>query len=243
MNRKQRELIKTAYYAPPPKNKRAFLGALPRRKISLPSLIKSQFFYINPRIWVIALIFLILGIYQAQLPQDSSTSFWVIGSVLPFFAFTCVNELAKSDFFGMRELEQSSKVSLFHIVLSRIGILAAAQLILLISLQLMLYKKSGLSFLEFGFYFNLPLIISVFGSLFIINRVKTIDAKAVCALVCFGACFGGLVLLGAWRQLLQSSYFIYWFTITVIIIFGIIKEILKFIKSTEECRWNFFLTD
>lgn len=109
---------------PAPKDRDAFLNALPYPKMTYPEFIFSQIGYIRKRIWAVSAAVLLAGICAVCIFSDRNAPvLWVISSLAPFLAVFTSAEISRSSIFGMSEIEAGCRFALPQLAGARMLIL------------------------------------------------------------------------------------------------------------------------
>lgn len=233
MNKNIKRQLKTAFEPPAPAKKEKFLALFPEPKLSFTQFILAQFRYIRIRAWIVMAVLLLLA---AVCCYGNDISVWVVAAALPFFSLVVLNELSKSDIFKMGELEASCRYNLPNLILSRTVVLGITSFVFLAAIQLLLFSKSGVPFISFCLFFNTPMTLSSFLTLLIINRLNC-DITLASASVSGVICIIGMVVFNL-EYFMSLEYNIFWATIFVLSISGVIAELIKLIRRTEESKWS-----
>ena len=195
IKKQEKELLKQMFTAPEPKRKRAFLRSLPHQEAGIGTLLISQAAFI--RKWVWAVSFLLFGsvVWLAQYTEQECI--WVLSAVMPFGALLLILEFARSAAYGMAELEMTSRFSLRMVLLARMSMLGAAQLLGLIPAAIVLGTKLFTS----GVYILVPYLLTAVLGLIVVRRLPGRENMYVCGCISGGVCALGPILrsyLPAW---------------------------------------------
>ena len=232
IRKQEKEMLRQMFAAPEPKRKKAFLRTLPRQEVGLGTLLLSQVAYI--RKWVWAVSFLLFGSVVALSQYMKLESIWVLSAVMPFGALLLVLEFARSTAYGMTELEMTSRFSLRTILLARMSMLGAAQLLGLIPVAMVL----GMQFLKNGVYILVPYLLTVFFGLIAVRRLPGREGMFVCGGISAFVC----ALCPISRLYLPNLYGAegskWWMLAAVLLAIVLMKEYGKTMKHLEELTWN-----
>ena len=236
-NNLKREL-KSAFEAPIPTRKSVFISQFNYPKASRFDFLKTQAGYIRKRVWILSgLLFIgtFLGLYFYKV----STSFvWVVSSDLPFISLISMSEIVRSTTYNMEELEMSCKHNLLEVSLIRLGILGAANLLVLIGISFLLMGKTDFGFFRLGLYLTTPYLLNCYGSLFAINRLKSREITYVCGSVtAFVSTLNTLFTMQI-NIIYTERYWVFWIaTFAALAVLSTI-EAVKLIKKTGELQWS-----
>ncbi len=232
IKKQEKEMLKQLFAAPEPKRKRAFLRSLPRQEAGIGTLLISQAAFI--RKWVWAVSFLLFGsvVWLAQYTEQECI--WVLSAVMPFGALLLIVEFARSAAYGMAELEMTSRFSLRTVLLARMSMLGAAQLLGLIPVAIVL----GMQLLKSGVYILVPYLLTAVLGLAAVRRLPGRENMFVCGSISVFVC----ALCPISRLYLPKLYgaegFGWWMLATVLLLAVLVKEYGKTMNHLEEFTWN-----
>lgn len=238
MNKQIKRSIQKAFEAPKPnqQEKAKFLRTLPFPQISMWRFILTQATYL--RKWT--LFFSVLLLFPALIGAYyiEKNTLWVVSAFIPFLGLLTVTENTRSMVYGMSEFEMSTRFSLKSVILVRMGVLGALDILVLCCLTPLCCIGNNFSLLQTGIYLFVPYLLTVNISLWITRRFHNKEA--------IYGCMGVAVLIsGASARLHLIADFVYqfshikwWFVLPVILIGGMIYETYYTIKQTEELAWN-----
>jgi len=234
--------LKSAFDAPPPTRKAQFLSQLDYPKASRTQFIISQLGYIRKRVWILSILLFIctlLGIYFYNVP---TSLVWGVSSVLPFISLVSISEIVRSTTYNMEELEMSCKFSFLEVSLVRLGILGVTNFTVLIGITLILMGKTDLGLIRLGIYLTTPYLLSCYGSLFAINRLKSRETLYICGGVTAFVSLLNTLLTMQINEFFSERYWVHWVISFIILAALSAKEIVKLIRKMEELQWNSSLT-
>jgi len=234
--------LKSAFDVPAPTRKEQFLNQLDYPKASRIDFIKSQLGYIRKRVWILSFILFIgtlLGLYFSEVP----TSFvWVVSSVLPFISLVSISELVRSSTYNMEELEMSCKYNLLEVTLIRLGILGLTNLVVLIGIMLLFMGKTDFGLIRLGLYLLTPYLLNCYGTLFVINRLRSRETIYICSGVTVLVSILNTMLRTSTNEIYTERYGLFWVISFIMLAALSAKEIVKMIKKMGELQWNSSLT-
>ncbi|MBR6536654.1 MAG: hypothetical protein IKT67_05590 [Lachnospiraceae bacterium] len=232
IKKQEKELLKQMFAAPEPKRKKDFLRALPRKEAGLGTLLFSQAAFI--RKWVWAVSFLLFGsvVWIAQYTEQECI--WVLSAVVPFGALLLILEFARSTAYGMAELEMTSRFSLRTVLLARMSMLGAVQLLGLIPAAFVL----GTQLFTSCVYILVPYLLTAVLGLVVVRHLPGREGMFVCggisAFVCALCPISRLYL----PNLYGAEGSIWWKLAAVLLAIVLMKEYGKTMKHLEELTWN-----
>ena len=232
IKKQEKEMLKQLFAPPEAKRKKAFLRTLPRQNVGLWNLLLSQAAYI--RKWVWAASFLLFGSVVVLSQYMKLESIWVLAAVMPFGALLLILEFARSTAYGMAELEMTSRLSLRTVLLARMSMLGAAQLLGLIPVAIVL----GMQLLKSGVYILVPYLLTAVFGLMAVRRLPGRENMFVCGSISVFVC----ALCPISRLYLPKLYgaegFGWWMLATVLLLAVLVKEYGKTMNHLEEFTWN-----
>ena len=243
MNKKLKNDIQKAFEAPTPnqQEKMRFLRTLPKPKISMWQFILTQATFLRKSTLLISLTLIIpalLGTYYIDL-----NTIWVISSLIPFLALLAVTESTRSAVYGMIEFEMSTRFSLKSVVLARLSILGILDFIILCCVTPLCCISSEIPLFQTAIYLFVPYLLTVNTNLWITRHFQGKESIYACMSIAVLISGLNVSLHFIAKFIYQFSYFNWWLLLAVILIVGMINEISRTIKQTEEYRWNLSLID
>lgn len=232
IRKQEKEMLQRAFAAPEPKRKRAFLRTVPRQEANLWTLILSQAAYIRKWVWVVS--FLLFGVVVVTAQYLEVKCIWGVSAVMPLGALLIILEFAKSSTYGMAELEMTSRFSLRTVLLARMSMLGAAQLIGLIPVAMVL----GVQLFKNGVYMLVPYLLTAVLGLTAVRHLPGREGMYVCVCISAFVC----VLCPVSRLYVPELYgaegAVWWVFATVLLVAVLLKEYGKTMNHLEELTWN-----
>lgn len=235
--------LRDAFEAPAPADKRDFLRTLPQPGISHLSFMLIQAGYIRRWVWALSIL-LFISILTATLFTSENT-LWMLSAVIPFVALSAVAENARSQAYGMAELEMASRFSLKSVILARMAILGLchfcllALLIPLASLNAAAEMSGKLAVMaQSGIYILVPYLLTTVCGLWIVRKIHTREAIYGCTAVAVLVSAADIALRSAASILFQRAYFHRWVLALGVLVLLTALEYYKTIRQTEELSWN-----
>lgn len=236
MNTKLRKELKEGFQAPVPQKKEEFFATIQTSSISNFEFLCLQVVYIRKCIWVFSALSSIVFLISAEYFEKDTL--WCISAFTPLLALSIITESGRSAFYGMAELELSTRFSLKSVVLARLGILGAANFILLCMFIPFAYMNSNTTVLQTGIYILCPYLLTTFLGLWTVRKVHGKEAIYFCTAIALCISVGNIVFY-QWLPMLYENYNVIWWIIAFILLcISTAKECCQTIKQTEELAWN-----
>lgn len=232
ISKKEKEKLQQAFSVPEPKQKRAFLRRLPKQEVGLGTLLLSQAAYI--RAWVWAVSFLLFGVVVLAAQMAELDIIWILSAVMPFGALLIILEFAKSSAYGMSELEMSSRFSLRTILLARMIMLGAVQLLGL----LLTVPVAGMTLLKNGVYLLVPYLLTALLGLLAVRKMRGKEGLFACGSISAFVCVLAPMSKHFVPVLYTKENRILWALAVILLLVGLVKEYRITINHLEEFTWN-----
>ncbi len=249
MNKRLKNVLRTAFEAPQPLHKERFIKNLHYPKITYRSFLFSQFFYIRKRVWALSgvLVFIgwvaafcspMLGNWNAEAERIRTVS-----AVLPFLALLSAAEIYRSASYRMSELEMSFRFNLSQIIMARITILGGGNFAILTLLLIFIRRASPYSLLQVVNYLMVPYLITCGVCLLILNHVHRRESLYCCPAAACLACITNIVFSSTVQLFYSGLYLNYWLLLFISsgVFIGI--QMRHLLKQTEDRTGNLFLTE
>jgi hypothetical protein len=239
-----KQQLHNAFDAPSPQKKREFIQSLNYPKIRRKDFLLSQFGFIHRKVWIAsAFLFIAAMIFETLIQPGDIRLLWVISALIPFFVMTSITEIARSTVFGMEELEMSTKYNLKSILLTRMGILGAGNMLMLLAGLPLLAEKVKIGIINAGVYLMVPYLLTCILSCMVLNRMGNKEIPVYCAGAAAFVSTLGFILNSVQSAIYQERYFIFWVAILVVLIILLFRGLRQLINNMEEMKCNLFLTD
>lgn len=243
MKPNMKNALKDAFEAPTPTGKRAFLKDLPQPGISHLSFMLIQAAYIRRWVWALSIL-LFISILSVTLFTSENTQ-WMLSAMIPFVALSAVAENARSQAYGMAELEMASRFSLKSVIMARMAILGLCHFCLLALLIPLgaLHVTEGISgklavMAQSGIYILVPYLLTTVCGLWIVRKIHSREAIYGCTAVAVLVSAADIALRSTASALYQRAYFHRWVMALGILVLLTALEYYKTIRQTEELSWN-----
>lgn len=241
-----------AFTAPPPQRKTEFLEYLQKENmyrkgipshrvqsantaktsISIGSFMLSQIAYIRKRVYLASLLILVFAIIAADYAKTDSV--WAVAAMMPFIAMCMATESARSETYGMAELEIASRFSIRSIMLARFGTIGLMHMILLCILIPVVRHSALLSFIRIGIYLLVPYLAASVLELAAVRRFRGKETISLCMVISVMVSLLNTVVKELLTHLFGSKQFVIWLILAVYLTGRTILEYRKMIYQTEE---------
>ncbi len=250
MNKNLKRQLHEAFEPPKALRKQEFLKRLstmnpPEIKPLSFDFFLTQAGYIRKRIWLAEALLLLLTVgYLSWNPFFSfQGDLAVLSACTPFFALLTATELSRSVSYHMAELEMTTRFSLSQLVIVRMSVLGLSNLLCLLVFfvfSLLQGQELSLSFGVFrlGLFILLPYLSVCFGSIFVLNKVRSRDTSYYCAGISFFVSLSILVLYNN-PLLLEDRFILYWIVSFVVLCMGLFVQIKNYHQKSEEYTWSY----
>lgn len=232
IKKQEKELLRQMFTAPEPERKRTFLRTIPRQEAGLWTLLLSQAAYIRKWVWAVSFLMFGSAVLLAQYAERECI--WMLSAVMPFGALLLILEFSKSTAYGMAELEMTSRFSLRTVLLARMSILGATQLLGLIPVAMVV----GVQLFKSGVYIFVPYLLTATLGLAAVRRLPGRENMFVCGSISACVC----VLCPISRMYMSWLYgaegFVWWGLATILLAAVLVKEYGKTMNHLEELAWN-----
>ena len=220
--------IKKYFEATEPVRKQEFIKKMAvsqykniRKKASFFYILRIQFSYISKWLWLLSAV-LFTGIFIAS-RYIANGLVWYMCGIMPFIVTFTLSESVRSVIYGMNELEMSSKFTLKSIIMSRVVIIGAVNMSLILFAEFL----SGDLLWRNIIYMLVPYLSSATGGFIILRKFTS---KEGVYLSCGFGTIIGLLDMGS----INSYIFIYdakytgiWVIVTIMLSAAAIYESYK----------------
>ena len=228
--------IKAAFEAPAPKRKEEFINLVNPSKMSVGRFLLTQMGYIRKSTWVIfALILICIAVSPFVL--DYAT-LWFISALMPILAMSLVTESARSERYNMAEIEAATRFSLRSVIMARMVILGAINLIAILTATPIGVKFCNFESWTSGLYVVTPFFLTASIGLSLVRKIK---GQAGFYAVMAEAFLISIVMLlnkNAALGVYSPGAAKLWGIVTVVAIIATIKQGIGIINSTEDITWS-----
>lgn len=221
--------LKEYFEAPKPLKKQAFLQSLNRQRGKMPllSMLRIQLHYISRLSWIVS-----ITLFLAALSVICIYKLHQIGTVcalMPFVVLTALCESVRSYRYGMEELESAAPFSLKSIILARLFLLGAGNLLELF----LLAAICGGSFYKELLFLLVPYLVTAGGGTAIIRKYPGRDGTWYCCiLAAVVACIEYTIGLH-YSYLYSSQYLGCWLLLLALsLLFSLVEGKKTFLNPT-----------
>lgn len=245
MNKKLKSGLFEAFDPPAPLSKELFLKSFNYPKTRPIDFIISQAGYIRKRIWICSSAIFLIALAFLYLTEDTGMISYRLGAVsslLPFAVLLTITELARSASCRMNELEMSTRYSLNHIVLCRLCVLGAVNLLLLLLIAFCLSSRLEFGFVRAGIYLLVPYLLAGASSLAACRLLKGREALYCSSTISILLCFFLNISARTCRNIYETYSFYIWIVLFVFLSITVALQIYRLTKNSEEFVWNLYWT-
>ena len=208
MNKELKKALKMSFEAPPPTRKKAFLRSIQKTSIGYFDFVCAQAAYIRKRVWVISTLFFVVTIIGAAFMNQDML--WCVSAFMPVLALSILTESGRSEVYGMSEFELSTRFSLKSVVLAKLGILGFSNFVLFCLLCPFAYINSCVSILQTGVYMACPYLLTIFGGLWIVRKIRSKESIYICYGIAAVVSLGNIILYQSSAIIYTEQSFIWW---------------------------------
>ena len=247
-----RDIWEDAFLAPTPQGKKEFLEYLGKvtayganvqgkkaqadntlkTSIGIGTFLLSQIFYIRKRVYLASLLILALAVIAADYVGENSVG--AVAAMMPFIALCMVTESARSETYGMAELEMASRFSIKTIMLARFGTIGFVHMVLLCVLILVVRHSTFISFIHAGIYLLVPYLAASVLEFAAVRRFRGKEAVSACMAISVMVSVINTLLKGLLLELFGPKQIIVWVLLAVYLTGRTGIEYRKMIYQTEE---------
>lgn len=231
-----KRVLEEAFVVPEPRRKKEFFKEVGGTSISTFAFMKLQISYIRKSVWLVSILVLILAmVSKAIMGKDC---IWMISAMMPFIALCMIAESARTEMYGMAELEQASRFSLKSVMYARLSIIGITHLILLG--MVIPFAKNGIliSYIQLGIYILVPYLLTSTLGLMIVRRVRGKENIYFCAGISVMVSYLNLLIKDSFQQIYDEKWFIWWVCVFAYLLVKVCSEYKKVIYRTEDMLWN-----
>ena len=236
MKKKWKKELKQAFEPPAPMRKKEFIKGLESPCIGFFKFMMIQTGYIRKWVWFVSAFTFFTALAGAVVL--SADVLWWVSAWMPLLALTMVVESGRSESYAMAEMEMATRFSLKSVLMARMGILGAENLLLLCLLLPIGLCNNVLYPIQAGLYMLTPFLLTAFTGLSIMRRFRGREASYLCAgvAVCIG--FSVIFLRNSMPRLYGEDYLLWWSAAAAALCIGTVKRYHQFIDRMEDFIWN-----
>lgn len=239
MIKKFKKQLKTAFAAPEPQRKQAFLASVNFPKVSHFDFVIGQIGYIRKRVWIVSSLLLAITLSALHVYTGEKTLdiIWMVSSMLPMVALVSITEITRSAAYHMTELEMSCKHNFGYIMLVRLGVLGGFHLLTFGLFMVSLIGKTDFFLLRLGMYVCTPFLLTCILSFIILTRLRSKETLYICGGI---SCFVSVISLFTQQYpvVFLEEYLPLWIIVFFTLLIGLTNEAIRLINKMEELPWN-----
>lgn len=247
-----RDIWQDAFPVPTPQRKKEFLEYLKKEtvynvdvqrknaqadntvqtSIGIGTFLISQIAYIRKRVYLVSLLVLAFAVIAADYAVKDSVG--TVAALMPFIALCMVTESARSETYGMAELEMASQFSLKTIMLARFGTIGLVHMVLLCILIPIVGHGALISYIHAGIYLLVPYLAASVLECAAVRRFRGKEAISACMAISVMVSIINTLLRGLLLDLFGPKQIIVWILLAVYLTERTALEYRKMIYQTEE---------
>ena len=194
----------------------------------------SQFSFIRKRVWLAQfLVVLACGLTLFLLPREAKT-IALISAAAPLIVLTNVFELSRSYTHGMVEIELSTRYSFRQLMLARLSVLGAVDILCLTVLLIFSGMQISVEKYAIILYAFVPFLATCFACLLILNRIKRRESTYYCAAVGLCITFAIGIATMQYPQIFELAAIWAWAVIFIFTFTGMICEVRRMLKNCDQ---------
>lgn len=246
MRRSWKKQLSELYEAPKPRQKTEFLRKLNYPEATFWEFVMTQAGYIHKYVWIFSslLVFVVAAAGKHMVWEEGTFPvLCCISSVIPILVLILTLETFRSEVYGMDELEQAAKHNLPEILLVRMGLIAAVDLLIIGAAVPVVVRYDGLSAMRAVVYLLVPYLLTCVLTFAIQRKKRGRGGIWYSMLASVIVCVGQLFLSFVDGMLYEERNFFLW--VAVLLFMGVIVgiQIREIRKNREEYGWNLYLTE
>ncbi|MBR1780910.1 MAG: hypothetical protein IJ751_05855 [Oscillospiraceae bacterium] len=236
MNRALERSLKSAFPAPPPGRKAAFLKLHRRQELGRWDMLRIQAGYIRRWVWGLsAALFFIIAYLTVHIAGELR---WAASALTPFLALLAATEWGKSRRWGMEELERACRVPPQRMALDRMLLLGLFHLALLALLTPLLALRLEIGAVRAGVYLLTPYLLTTVLSLEATRRIRGRECLPVCLTAAGAVSALGLLAPSVGLPLYTPEQLPGWLTGLAALAALTAAQLKTNLKEWEERKWN-----
>ncbi len=236
MNKKYKQALSSAFYAPPPARKAAFLKQHRRRELGRWELIALQVRYIRWWVWLLSLAMSGFILMTVTLPAESTP--WYIAALTPFLALLVITENGRAQLYQMEELELACRMSRQSVILARMVTLGLFHLVLFGLLTPLLALWSTAEAAQASVYLLTPYLLTAALGMELTRRIRGREGLLACGAVAAAVSVSGPLAVNIRPTLYQPENLLWWGAALAAAMIAAAVEFALNVKNMEELQWN-----
>ena len=236
MNKKYKQALSSAFYAPPPARKAAFLKQHRRRELGRWELIALQVRYIRWWVWLLSLVLSSFILMTVTLSAESTP--WYIAALTPFLALLVITENGRAQLYQMDELELACRMSRQSVILARMVALGLFHLMLFGLLTPLLAVWSTVGAAQAGAYLLTPYLLTAALGMELTRRFRGREGLLACGSAAALVSGLGMLLVNTRPELYGPDSLRLWLAALCAAAAAAGAEVFINWNRTEEIQWN-----
>ena len=236
MNRKLKQALSDAFYAPPPVRKAAFLKQHRRRELGRWELIALQVRYIQWWVWLLSLV--LSGSILMSVTWTKEPATWCIVALTPFLALLVITENGRAQLYQMEELELACRMSRQSVILARMVTLGLFHLVLFGSLTPLLVAWGTIGTAQAGAYLLTPYLLTAALGMELTRRIRGREGLLACGGTAAAISILGLLAAYIRPALYKPENLNWWGAVLITAMIVAVAEFALNVKNMEELQWN-----
>lgn len=229
-------MLQSAFEAPAPAGKEAFLQKYGKRRryrpeIGMAAFVMMQLSYIRKRVWLLYTGLFLLALSGGVFPEKNVL--WIFAAMTPFLAASAVTESKRSADCGMAELEMSTCFSVKSVLFARMAIMGPVHLLLLLCLTLA-GRGGDFTAFEAGVYLLLPYMLTNVICLWLTRKIRGQEGTYACmaAAILIAALYDMAKYAGA--TLFDGRHLQWWLAAFAVFTALTVREYRKMMHQMEQ---------
>ena len=234
------------YPAPAPVKKEEFLKGFHYPKATKREVIVTQIGYIHKCVWVASFLLVLAAVVLGESLFREGTScelLWSLSAVTPVLAVLVVTETFRSGVYGMAELEMAARYNLPQILLIRMGVIGAVDLLLILFGVPFVVQKGTIGYIRAAVYLMVPYLCTCVLALWVEKYKKGRETVWYCLICGFFVCGINLLSMEFQEIIYDTEKFYIWMLLFVLSVVLLARQIRCIRQEVEEWKWNLYLTE
>ena len=236
MNRKLKQALSDAFYAPPPVRKAVFLKKYRRRELGRWELIVLQIRYIRWWVWLLSLV--LSGFILATVTWSMHPTPWYIAALTPFLALLVITENGRTQLYQMDELELACRMSRQSVILARMVVMGPFHLVLFGLLMPLLAVWGTVGAAQAGVYLLTPYLLTASLGMELTRRIRGREGLLACGATAAAISILGPLAANVRPTLYQPEDLTLWGAALSAAIIAAVAEFVLNVKNLEELQRN-----
>ncbi|MGL5558121.1 MAG: hypothetical protein ACRDC3_03160 [Paraclostridium dentum] len=191
----------------------------------------NQFSFIRKKVWIFQFIILLVCGMMLVYHQDKNQTIALISSTVPLIFLSGIGEISRAYTYGTLEIELSTQYRLNQVMISRISILGLIDILCLTILYILAGTYTSIQNYAIFLYICVPFMVTCFGCLFILNRIKDKRSNYYCFVLGMSIMTTIALVATVFPDLYIKSSMGIWTILLILSVIGVYKEIHKLLSS------------